>query len=197
MPLEHGDTPRLTTEQRDRVLDLAARLQAQHESTVAVDDLAEAAAEAGIEKRFVQEAVRSLEVEAQPDLSYRLPLGLFVAQAVAFMLQKDITVSAWQRPLILHEAVVAAMIAFALAAWASQSRANRSYVVVVPPLVWTTVGIAASFYMNQKGLIGAWIPGFATLYGAIQTGAGVLGLLFTTLLAPSRPEPSFRAKRQR
>ncbi|RYG27010.1 hypothetical protein EON82_01035 [bacterium] len=59
MPLEHEPT-HLTPEQRDRVLDLAARLQQQHEAGIRIDDLAQAAAEAGIDERFVRQAVRSV-----------------------------------------------------------------------------------------------------------------------------------------
>jgi hypothetical protein len=59
VPLEHEPT-RLTPEQRDRVLDLAARLQSQHEAGIGVDDLVQAAAEAGIDPRFVHMAARSV-----------------------------------------------------------------------------------------------------------------------------------------
>lgn len=68
MALEHrfDEEARLTSEQSKRVVDLAARLQAEHDRTVGVDDLAQAAAEAGIETRFIHEAARRVRTEATP-----------------------------------------------------------------------------------------------------------------------------------
>lgn len=80
MSLRH-EAPRLTAEQRDAILDLAARLQARHEETTDLDALAEAAEEAGLEPRFVHEAARSLAQPPPVPLRSTTPEGRIVGQA--------------------------------------------------------------------------------------------------------------------
>ena len=83
MPPEH-DAPRFSPEQSARLLDLATRLEAQHQSTVGVEELVRAAEEAGIDPRFVRQAAAILPTHESAAAPYLRPgLGALSAFGLA------------------------------------------------------------------------------------------------------------------
>ena len=167
---------RLTTEESRRVIDLAVRLQAEHEGTVAVGDLARAAEESGIEARFVHEALTRLGAESPPDrLSLAwVPMILFPVQA-ALLLASNFPGSYGHRSVTLHEAMIALVVSFLLAIWTAQRPAFRWVPPIASAGTWVLTGAAYSFYLNQSFIAASWVPGVATIFGLVQTAAALFG----------------------
>lgn len=82
MSLRHDELPPLTPAQQAEALRLAARLQAEANST---DEFLRAAEEAGIEPRFLHEAIRRLPAERQAPNPGPLVLALLAIPALAIL----------------------------------------------------------------------------------------------------------------
>ena len=104
---------RFTPDQRDALILVAARLQAEHEATVGAEELALAAREAGIEPRFLGEAAALLQRE-RPRVSPGEPLGALARLALFDLLFFGVVERHWffsvapaLQPLILAAAAAA------------------------------------------------------------------------------------------
>lgn len=185
MALEHDNVPRFTPEQRDKILNLASRLQAQHETTVSADELVRVAEEAGIDPRFVQEAAMRLGRKAQP--ISRTPifaLCFFAFQALMFI----------QNPLLYgsrpNAVIVSALVSFALALWAAREKRIRPFVPIASTVVWIVTGLAVSGYaILRTHEAPIYILPFAVSFGFIQTIAAICGTLISTKLDRAEMKP--------
>ncbi len=81
----HDELPPLSAAQQTEVLRLAARLQAEHESTTSFECLVRAAQEAGIEERFLQEAVERVAATPRPYGPTLQPASLWAAPALVLI----------------------------------------------------------------------------------------------------------------
>jgi hypothetical protein len=176
--LEHNDTPRFTAEQRDEILNLANRLQGQHEGTVGADELVRVAEEAGIDPRFVHEAAMRLGRKPQP--ISRAPLiavCLFAFQAVAYMFVQNPGLYS-TRSIAFPELAFAAFTAFALGLWASRERRVRFFVPVASIIVWTVTGLAMSgFTILTVHEAAVWVLPLACVFGLLQSVAALCGVV--------------------
>jgi hypothetical protein len=78
MPLEFESSPdkhRYSSDDRDAILKLAARLQDQHRDTASSDDLETLAEEVGIDRRFVREAVRQMSRDESKSATSAAPVA--------------------------------------------------------------------------------------------------------------------------
>ncbi len=183
MALEQNDAPRFTAEQRDEILNLANRLQAQHEGTVSADELVRVAEEAGIDPRFVHEAAMRLGRKPQPISRTPLyALCLFALQAVAYMFVQNPGVSG-TRSIGSRELLFAAFTAFALGLWASRERRVRYFVPVASIIVWTVTGLAMSgFTILRLHEAAVWVLPLACVFGFVQTVAAFCGTVVAAAL---------------
>lgn len=178
MSLEHDPAPRFTPEQRDAILDLASRLQVQHETTVGIDELMRAAEETGLESRFVQEAAMRLGRPAGPlPRSLLVVLGMFVAQAAFFVFIQNPSLPGL-RSLSAFELTFAAVIAFFLGLWASHERRIRWLAPIVPLGVWFTLLLTTILYAWTNGIDQGWAGRDCAAFGLTQAVAVLLGAIF-------------------
>lgn len=195
MPLEHDDAPRFTLDQRDAILNLAARLQVQHEATVGVDELFAEAVAAGIDPRFVHDAAMRLGRKSQPR-HLRSPLFafvLFTLQACLFMLyechwfNRGGTSLEW--PLLFF----AGAISLLLALWAARQPIIRRFVPLAALVVWIATAIPFYFLVGSGS---DWVLPVAFAYAATQSLAALIGLFAAVYVErTSRNARSFRLYR--
>ena len=167
--LASSEPVRLTPAQRDALIDLAARLQAEHAGTVGADELARAAAEAGIEPRFLGEAAarfgtapRAIGV-AEPVLAV---LGIALFDGLFF----GIVSRSWFFPLVGALRLPLLLAAgFAFASVFVRHRPLRWIAPLAPLAVWTALGIVGTivFRLHHHG---EWrtVAGVAAAFGAVQ-----------------------------
>ncbi len=197
MPLEHDGAPRFTAEQRDEILSLANRLQAQHEGTVGTDELVRAAEEAGIDPRFVHEAAMRLGQKAKPiSPAAKIAFGLFVLQACGFMFVQNPWIGANRAP-ASHEMWFAVAFAFFLALWGGRSREVRWFSPLAAISAWIAVGIATAtftFFVNGHQ-IGPWVLPMAAFFAMLQAIAALCGAVAAAGLDRTPEAKAFRLYR--
>ena len=181
MSLEHRDPPRFTLDQRDEILNLAARLQIQHEATVGVDDLFAEAVAAGIDPRFVQDAAMRVGRKGRQKPRLAAPLLaflLFVAQA-GFLLGDSFGWFGHGNAILeWPEGVVAAETGLILALWAAREPLTRRFVPLATLAVWLAVGLLT---LGTRRIVEGYFPSnvatTALVYGAIQFVAALLAVM--------------------
>jgi len=169
--LASPETVRFTAAQRDALIDLAARLQAEQEATVGMDELARAAEEAGVDPRFLSEAARRLETPAEvgPREAIAALAGLALFDALFF----GIVARSWLFPMSPMMGIpLLAVAAFAFAWIFGRPRALRWVAPLAPVAVWTALGIAAAFAYRFHGdhRFGLMLQRAAT-FGLIQAAS--------------------------
>jgi hypothetical protein len=172
VPLEH-DAPRYTPEQRDAILNLATRLQMEHETTVGADDLVRAAEEAGIDARFVHDAAMRLGRKPQGSVTLRGPLIAFILTILqAGLFAMDLLHShRFPEPLDL---LASGAVMFPLAFWGAQYPTVRRFVPVTAIVVWIALMVPLSFLNNQFLFV---LPHVATQF-AVACFATLLATAF-------------------
>ena len=175
MPLDHEEGPRFSSEQRDAILNLAARLQGEHEATVGADELARAAEEAGIDPRFVQEAAMRMGQKTPPlPRSLLVAFGFFLVQACFFVFIQNPSLPGG-RSLSAFELAFAFAMAFFLGLWAARVRSLRWYVALVPLGMWTALFFAVGLYATFNGIDQYWAFGDCVAFGITQAAAALFG----------------------
>lgn len=189
MPLEHQDDPRFTPEQRDEILNLANRLQAQHEATVGADELVRVAEEAGIDPRFVHEAAMRLGTRSRLNhRSLALATTAFSLQAFVFLFCQNIGIGG-SRGIASHEVIFAATVAFVLGVLIARDKAIRWYVPLTLAAGWIVAGMLAG--VLGRGEAASWLFNVAATFGGIQLLAALCGSALAAGLDRS-PESSKR-----
>lgn len=175
--LASPETVRFTPAQRDALIDLASRLQAEHEATVGTDELVQAAAEAGVDPRFLSEAAARLEsAPAASPTDVRDPLVALAALAVFDFLFLGVTVRHWFFPIAIglrFPLLLAA--AFAFSAFCARHRALRWVAPLAPLGIWLSIGVAATVAYRLHGS-SDWstMPKFALAFGIVQAFGALL-----------------------
>jgi hypothetical protein len=169
--------PRLTPEQRDEVLSLAARLQAHHEATVDVEELARVASEAGIDPRFVHEAALRIGQRSRPlPRSLFAALAMFTAQAGFFVFIQNPSVPGG-RSLSAFELSFAISMAFFLGLWAARERRIRWYAPLATLGVWFALFLATTALTSLNGVHQDWVLQDCVVFGAAQAVAALFGAI--------------------
>ena len=175
MPFDHEEGPRFTSEQRDAVLNLAARLQGEHEATVGADELARTAEEAGINPRFVQEAAMRMGQKTPPlPRSLLVAFGFFLVQACFFVSIQNPPLPGGRMISGLELSFAFAM-AFFLGLWAARVRSLRWYIGLVPLGMWTALFFVLSLYTTFNGIDQFWALGHWMAFGLVQAAAALFG----------------------
>ena len=179
VPLRHDDEfPLLTSAQQAETLRLAARLQAEHEARSSSEALLQAAAEAGIDARFVREAAQRV-VSGSEKTRRPLPRPL-IAVALLTVLNWFALVN--QRAeyagiqLEVWQIVGLALAAFAASAWVGRERRVRWTMPLAVVAIWLALGLPDLIYhvsLEGRGL--PWLPALIAIVGGLQFAGASLG----------------------
>lgn len=183
MSLEH-EAPRFTPAQRDEILNLAARLQTQHEATVGTDELMRAAEEAGLAPRFVQEAAMRLGQPRQTG-SYRslvLAAFLFTLQAGLLMLNGYFWSRRGHIGLEWPDLMLAAGVSLFIASRASRTLATRRFVPLLPLAAWSALAVSVREANVLHGTPPWWVFPLAMEYVVPQMVAALVAILLAGAL---------------
>ena len=187
-----SETVRFTPAQRDALIDLAARLQAEQAASVGMDELAQAAREAGVDPRFLGEAALRLDAAPAPvvEPGPREALQSLAALALFDALFFGVVTRHWFFP-VAPGACLPLMAASAFVfAWTFGRRWELRWVApLVPIAVWAALGVAAAVTVRFHGSYRAPEMLYtATRFGLFQ----VLGAAVAAVLASSRQSPQDR-----
>lgn len=175
--LASPETVRFTPAQRDALIDLATRLQAEHEATVGTEELVQAAAEAGVDPRFLSEAAARLEsAPAASPPAVRDPLVALAALALFDFLFLGIVVRHWFFPIApgLRLPLLLAA-AFAFSTVCARHRALRWAAPLAPLGIWLSIGVASTVAYRLHGSA-EWstMPKYALGFGLVQAFGALL-----------------------
>jgi hypothetical protein len=178
--LEHDAVPRFTPEQRDEILNIAARLQAQHEGTVGADELIRAAQEAGIDPRFVHQA--AMQVARKPQVTHTnaplVAIVLFTLQAGLFMRGQVHWYRQGSNPFDLPTMFCAFFFAAVLGHFAGRDRRLRWCVPLITLATWASLIVAYAAYEWSFGpYYGLQLPTSALGLAVFQAAAALMGSL--------------------
>ncbi len=149
MPLENLP-PRLSPQQRDRAIELAARLQAEHGESIGVDELASAAEQVGIQPQFVHEAARIQMAEEQAALRAKDRRTAYALVGSLILINFAITFVPAVRTSLVSSAAGFALLALAgfSSSWCVKGRLSAW---VGPSAILSTFAATQAIYVALRG----------------------------------------------
>lgn len=178
MPLRHDDElPPLTPAQQAEAIRIAARLQAEHEATSSSEAFRQAAEEAGIERRFLDEAVRHVGRKAEPTLgmSRTLVATLLLATLNGLVLAHQpaesvgVVLADWHIALLV-------VIPFLASSWVGRERRVRWTMPMAVVAVWLALALPdAAYHLLLEGRTLRWLPALVVIVGGLQFVAALIG----------------------
>lgn len=198
MALRHDDAlPPLTTEQQKETILLAARLQAEHEARSSSEALMRAAAEAGIDARFVVQAAHQVAgTKKRRERGKPVPRPLAAALILATLNALAIFWEPFNNvgvELSGGELTILVAVPFLAALIVAQERRVRWTVPASIAPLWLALalpfGVWSRLYMGQSP---SWLPPLVVIVGALQILAALVGSLVggyrTMLVRVDRPQ---------
>ncbi len=180
MSLRHeDDLPPMTPSQQAEAIHLAARLQAEHEEN-STERLFQAAEEAGIERRFLDEAawrVAEGSLPLRPSSAVPRPfiavLTLTLLNMLALRGQSaesvGIVLENWQIALLVGTPLIASL-------WVGREPRVRWTVPAAVLAVWLALALPdALYHLLLEGRTLKWLPALVLIIGGLQFVAALIG----------------------